>query len=70
MCEISAFNSSNCIIRTCMNEAMYDANTCIGYTIAFYRFTFDLNMSISITNAYNVIMSKCLSDKHTAIVIL
>ena len=51
-----------------MNEAMYNANTCIDYNIAFYRYTFDLNMYNSVNNVYNVIMSKSFSDAHTAIV--
>ena len=51
-----------------MNEDMYNANTCIDYELAFYHYTFDLNMYISINNAYNVIMSKSLSDEQTDIV--
>ena len=65
---VNAFNSTNCIIRTCMNEVMYNANICIGYKLAFYHYTFDLNMYSSMNNAYNVIMSKYLSDEQTAIV--
>ena len=41
---VNAFNSANSIIRTCINEAMYNANTCIGHKLTFYRYTFDLNM--------------------------
>ena len=51
-----------------MNEAMYNANTCIGSKLAFYRYSFDLNMYNSINNAYNVMMSKSLGDEQTAIV--
>ena len=51
-----------------MNEAMYDANTCIGYKLAFDRYTFDLNMYSSTNNAYNVILSKALSNEQTVIV--
>ena len=50
-----------------MNEDMYNASTCIGYKLAFYCYTFDLNMYSSISNAYNVIMSKSLSDEQTVI---
>ena len=32
------------IIRTYMKETMYNANTCIGYKLAFYGYPFDLNM--------------------------
>ena len=62
------FEPTNSIIRTCMNESMYNANTCIGYKLDFYRYTFHLNMYIYINNAYTVIMSKSLSDEQTVIV--
>ena len=67
---VNASNSTNCIIRTCMNSAMHNANTCIGCKLPFYRYSFDLNMYSSINNVYNVIMSKSLSDEQTDIVIL
>ena len=51
-----------------MNEAMHNATTCIGYKLAFYSYTYDLNMYSSINNAYNVMMSKSPSDEQTAIV--
>ena len=35
-----------------MNKAIYNANTCISYKLAFYRYTLDLNMYSSINNAY------------------
>ena len=35
---------------------MYNVNTYIGYNLAFYLYTFDLNMYSSINNAYNVII--------------
>ena len=50
-----------------MNEAMHNANTCIGYKLAFYRYTFDLYIYSSNNNAYNIIFSY-LSNEQIAIV--
>ena len=51
-----------------MNEAVYNANTYIGYEIVIHRYTFDIYMYSSINNAYNVMMSNSLSDGHITIV--
>ena len=37
------------------NEAMHNANTCLGFGLAFYRYTIYLNMYSSIIMHYNVI---------------
>ena len=34
---LDAFNSSNHIVKYCMQSALYNSNTCIGYKLAFYR---------------------------------
>ena len=33
---LNAFNSTNDIVKTCIQSAMYNSNTCIGYKLAFY----------------------------------
>ena len=35
---LKANNSSNTIARTCIHRVVYDSNTCIYYTIVFYRY--------------------------------
>ena len=32
---LNAFNSTNDIVKTCIQSAMYNSNTCIGYKLAF-----------------------------------
>ena len=39
-----AFNSTNDIVKTCIQSAMYNSNTCIGYKLAFYHYTYSLDM--------------------------
>ena len=38
------FNSSNHIVKSCMQSSLYNSNTCIGYKLACYRYKFDLDM--------------------------
>ena len=40
-----AKTSSNNIVRTCMNAAIYNSNTCIGYKIAFYLYNYKVGLS-------------------------
>ena len=35
---------SNCIVKICINNASYTANTCIGYKLSFYRNVYYLDM--------------------------
>ena len=40
------YHSSNSIVRTIFNNALYDSNSCIGYKMAYFR------------NAYAIITTK------------
>ena len=39
---LNAFNSTNDVVKTCMQSAISNFNmpTCIGYTLAFYRYKY------------------------------
>ena len=43
-CLLNAFNSTNDIVKTCIQSAMYNSNTCIGYKLSFYRYKYSLDM--------------------------
>ncbi len=63
-----AFRSSNRIVRMCMNNAMYNSNTNIGYKFAFYRYKFDLDMYKDINFSIARITKCSLNDDDLAIV--
>ena len=56
--KIHQFLCAKCITRTCMNKAMYNTNIYIGYELAFYRYTFDLNIYNSMNSTYDVQISQ------------
>ena len=39
-----ASRSDNCIVKSCMNNAKYSSNSCIGYKLSFFRNHFYLDM--------------------------
>lgn len=41
---LKAHKSDNIIVKTCIDNARYNANTCIGYKFAFYRYIYNLDM--------------------------
>ena len=41
---LNAFNSANDIVKTCIQSAMYNSNTCIGYKLAFYHYKYCFGM--------------------------
>ena len=43
---LNAFNSTNDIVKTCIQSAMYNSNTCIGYKHSFYRYKYSLDMQV------------------------
>ena len=43
------------LIKTCMNNAIYNSNTCIDYELSFFRNTFYLDKTCSLTRAITII---------------
>ena len=62
---LNAFNSTNDIVKTCIQSAMYNSNTCIGYKLAFYRYKYSLD---SYTTSMKIINGQNLSDYQSSIV--
>ena len=52
---LNAFNSTNDIVKTFIQCAMYNYNTCIGYKLAFYRYKYSLDMHDSYTASMKII---------------
>ena len=65
---LNAFNSTNDIVKTCIQSAMYNSNTCIGYKLAFYRYKYSLDMHDSYTTSMKIINGQNLSDYQSSIV--
>ena len=51
----NAYRSCNAIVKTCMNNAVYNSNTCIGYKMSFFRNTFCLDMKCKLTRVITFI---------------
>ena len=44
---LNAFNSTNNMVKTCIQSEIYNCNTCntcIGYKLAFYRYKYYLDI--------------------------
>ena len=65
---LNAFNSTNDIVKTCIQSAMYNSNTCIGCKLAFYRYKYSLDMQDSYTTSMKIINGQNLSDYQSSIV--
>ena len=65
---LNAFNSTNDIVKTCIQSAMHDSNTCIGYKLAFYRYKYSLDMHDSYTTSMKIINGQNLSNYQSSIV--
>ena len=64
-----AYRSPNVIVKTCINNAMYNANTPIGYKLSFYKNTFQLDMNTKLNVALKRIHATDILDiDHTVIV--
>ena len=66
--SLNAFNSTNDILKTCVQSAMYNSNTCIGYKLAFYRYKYSLDMHDSYTVSMKIINGQNLSDYQSSTV--
>ena len=65
---LNAFNSTNDIVKTCIQSAMYNYNTCIGYELAFYRYNYSLDMHDSYAASMKIINGQNLSDYQSSTV--
>ena len=65
---LNAFNSTNEIVKTCIQSAMYNYNTCIGYKLAFYHYKYSLDMHDSYTASMKIINGQNLSDYQSSTV--
>ena len=55
-------------MKTCIQSAMYNSNTCIGYKLAFYCYKYSLDMHDSYTTSMKIINGQNLSDYQSSIV--
>ena len=51
----NAFRSRNHIVSTCMNMALDNSNTCIGYNLAFYRYRYNIGMYSNINSSIKLL---------------
>ena len=61
-------NNNNAIVTTCMNNAVYNSNTCIGYKLSFFRNTFCLDMKCKLISAITLIRNAHFDVHEQAIV--
>ena len=66
---LNAFNSTNDIVKTCIQSAIYNSNICIGYKPSFYRYKYFLDMHDSYTASMKIINGQNLSDYQSSTVI-
>ena len=55
-------------MKTCIQSAMHNSNTCIGYKLAFYRYKYYLDIHDSYTTSMKIINGQNLSDYQSSIV--
>ena len=63
-----AFKSDNNIIYTCINNALCNSNSGLGYKLAFYRYRYNISMSDDFELRIAKISQCELSDHQLAIV--
>ena len=55
-------------MKTCIQSAMYNSNTCIGYKLVFYRYKYSLDIHDSYTASMKIINGQNLSDYQSSTV--
>ena len=63
---LNAYNSTNNIVKTCIQSAMYKYITFIGYKLACYKYYLDMHDSY--TASMTIINGQNLSDYQSSIV--
>ena len=64
----NSYRSNNYIIHTCISNALYNANTCIGYKLAFFRYMFNIDMDSNINPSISRLSICSMNDNQTTIV--
>ena len=64
----NSYRSNNYIIHTCISNALYNSNTCIGYKLAFFRYMFNIDMDSNINSSISRLSICSMNDNQTAIV--
>ena len=71
-CLYTMYHSSNYIVRTVFNNALYNSNSCIGYKMAYFRNTYAVDITkhdpsfvfsrVKATGTYNNIVHNAIID--------
>ena len=64
----NAFHSRNHIVSTCINMALDNSNTSIGYKLAMYRHRYNIGMYSNINSSITLLSASIISDEQVAIV--
>ena len=66
--SMNAFRLQNHIVSTCMNTALDNSNTCISYTLAFYRYMYSIDIYRTINFSIKQLSGSNINDEQIAIV--
>ena len=64
----NAFRLQNHIVSTCMDMALGNSNTCIGYKLAFYRYMYSIDIYRTINFSIKQLSGSIINDEQIAIV--
>ena len=64
----NAFRLQNHIVSTCMDMALDNSNTCIGYKLAFYRYMYSIDIYRTINFSKKQLCGSNINDEQIAIV--
>ena len=62
-----ASRSSNVIVKQCINHAMYNSNSDLGYTFAFYRYAYNIDVFCTMKHAISKITGNELTHVQLAL---
>ena len=58
----NSYRSNNYIIHTCISNALYNSNSCIGYKLAFFRYMFNIDMDSNINSSISRLSICSMND--------
>ena len=64
----NAFRLQNHIVSTCMDMALDNSNTCIGYKLAFYRYMYSIDIYRTVNFSIKQLSGSNINDEQIAIV--
>ena len=64
-----ASRSSNVIVKQCINHAMYNSNSDLGYKFAFYRYAYNIHIFCTMKHTVSKITGNELTYDQPALVI-